>query len=162
MLRKWPRQGIPIKMSINLNGNRSGSAQLFSERGIRLGTTSEERILSAISHLGLFFHLPGLFIALLIYLFKRESSAFIAQHALQAIGFQVVVMLIGGVFGFGAMGLVFGGLILGGAAGVAGVAVFLWFTVVLLALCAAVGIYRALLGKDFTYPLVGEFIKKIG
>ena len=38
-------------------------SQLFMERGIRLNTTSEERILSAISHLGLFFHLPGLFIA---------------------------------------------------------------------------------------------------
>ena len=127
-----------------------------------MDTTSEERILSAISHLGLFFHLPGLFIALLIYLFKRERSAFIAQHALQAIGFQVVVMLIGGLFGFGALGLVFGGLIMGGAAGVVGVAVFLWFTVVLLALCAAVGIYRAMLGKDFTYPLIGELINKIG
>lgn len=137
-------------------------SQLFMERGIRLNTTSEERILSAISHLGLFFHLPGLFIALLIYFAKREHSVFIAQHALQAIGFQIVMMLLGGIFGFGAMGLVFGGLIMGGVAGVVRMAVFLWFTVVLLALCAVVGICRAMLGKDFTYPLIGEFINRIG
>jgi len=126
-----------------------------------LEATSEERILSALSHLGLFFYLPGIIVALAIYFYKREQSIFVAQHAKQAAGFQIMVVIVGAIAGFGGFGLVLGGLILGHAAGVVGVVAFFWLTVLLIALCAVVGIVRALMGKEFNYPLVGELINKI-
>lgn len=126
--------------------------------------THEEKILAVISHLGLFLNPIGIILALAIYLLKKEQSRFIAQHARQAVGFQVVVAIVGVIAGLSGFGLILGGLFYGpgpGIAGAFGIAIIFWFTIILVALCAVVGAYRALIGKDFQYPLVGDLINRI-
>ncbi|MGI6648183.1 MAG: DUF4870 domain-containing protein [Bacillota bacterium] len=127
-------------------------------------STSEDRILAAVSHLGIFLNLLGIVLALIIYLLKQEQSKFIAHHAKQAVGFQLVVVIAGAVAGFSGFGVALGSLFFGpgpGVVGIVGVAVFFWLTIVLVAICAIVGAVRALMGKDFQYPLVGELIDRI-
>ncbi|RME23341.1 MAG: DUF4870 domain-containing protein [Deltaproteobacteria bacterium] len=57
-------------------------------------TTSEERTLALVAHL-LVFIAPVLG-PLVIYLIKKDTSRFVAYHALQATVFQLIAWIIGG------------------------------------------------------------------
>lgn len=59
--------------------------------------TRDERILAALSHASIaanIFNLAGMIIATLIWLTQRERSAYVRAHALQALVYQLAVLLI--------------------------------------------------------------------
>ena len=59
--------------------------------------TRDERILAALSHASIaanIFNLAGMIITTLIWLTQRERSAYVRAHALQALVYQVAVLLI--------------------------------------------------------------------
>ncbi len=122
----------------------------------------EERLWAGAAHLS--YLAPGglgLLIAFAIYLIQRERSYFVAAHARQAIGFQLVVMVlfwilsalgaaVAGPMAFLSRGASFSSP--GFFAMVAGI-VFLVFGV--LAIIAAV---HAFTGRTYRYPVIGEWI----
>jgi uncharacterized Tic20 family protein len=59
--------------------------------------TSEERVLAALAHVGIIaniFNLIGIVGAVLIWFFQQKKSQYVASHALQALVFQVLTVVI--------------------------------------------------------------------
>jgi len=125
--------------------------------------SSEEKALAGISHLVILFGLLGIVIALVIWIWQREKSDFAADHAKQALGYQIIVRVGLSVLSLFSAGLFAGGAALGlqpsvGVAGSIGL-------VGLLSLAAVIyGIYAAVQGfsaRDFRYAVIGDFIERI-
>jgi hypothetical protein len=60
--------------------------------------THEERVLAALAHVGIVansFNLLGIIGSALIWMTQRQRSPYVAAHALQALAFQVVAVLLG-------------------------------------------------------------------
>jgi hypothetical protein len=60
--------------------------------------THEERVLAALAHVGIVansFNLLGIIGSVLIWMTQRQRSPYVAAHALQALAFQVVAVLLG-------------------------------------------------------------------
>jgi hypothetical protein len=60
--------------------------------------THEERVLAALAHVGIVansFNLLGIIGAALIWMTQRQRSPYVAAHALQALAFQVMAVLLG-------------------------------------------------------------------
>jgi uncharacterized protein len=68
-------------------------------RGALAAPGSEERNFAVLAHLGAFaiclFPLGHILAPLLVWLFKREGSAFIEEHAREALNFQISVTMYG-------------------------------------------------------------------
>lgn len=136
-------------------------------------TTSEERILAALAHGSVFLSFFGPIIPALVWTFQRRKSPYVAFHALQAIGYQMLTFWVGM------------------AAYLLFVLVFMLIAVPLMALAANnsrfemtpfilqgsmfffmfgfMGIYMlfgivgavfSLLDKDFKYPILGKWLEK--
>ncbi|ACB85163.1 DUF4870 domain-containing protein [Natranaerobius thermophilus] len=74
---------------------------------------NENNLIAGLIHLTIFLNIIGLFIASIIFVFKKEDSHFIAHHAKQAIGYQVIILLIGAIMGVSLFifGGIFGGIV---------------------------------------------------
>ncbi len=60
--------------------------------------THEERVLAALAHVGIVansFNLLGIIGSALIWMTQRQRSSYVAAHALQALAFQVIAVLLG-------------------------------------------------------------------
>ncbi len=139
-----------------------------------MNRTSEEKVLSGISHLAaVLFGLLGLVAALVIYFVYKQKSAFAAAHAKQAVGLGVVRYLVSLVFGL-LMAPLMGGLTLTGMMtsprsfgmlgagmmgliGLVGMAIFLAFLV--LGIIAAI---KGFQGDEYRYPVFGDVVARLG
>lgn len=129
-----------------------------------------ERVLAACAHLATLVSIPGLLVALGIWLVNRKRSAFVAQQARQAVLWQIltnilivvlVVLLIGS-----AIHELGGTLSTKGSAGQAdlvkllgsliGLYVVLLGALIVFWVSAILGALSALFGRSFHYPLVGR------
>lgn len=132
-------------------------------------TTSEERLLAGVAHLGLF---GGMWLVapLAIYFLKGKQSRFVGFHAVQACLWNVVAVplsMMGMFFAFG--GAFFGALFVDGhsSASAARVVVplivlagllgsgFLWIVVTIVA-----GV-KALKGEAWSIPLIGRLARSV-
>ncbi|HEY8052008.1 MAG: DUF4870 domain-containing protein [Steroidobacterales bacterium] len=112
--------------------------------------TENERTWGMLAHLsalfGLVFPLAGNVLGpLLVWLTKRDQSAFVAAHAKEALNFNITVTLAGVVCGF--LALIFIGLLLGTA---------LFIAWLVMTLVAAI---RASEGVLYQYPLSLRLVK---
>ncbi len=158
---------------------REGSAGLVSP------TTSEERTWAALAHastlLTLLFGLPtaGLsgvllvFVPLMIYLAYRDKSRFVASHAAQAFGLQVVgtvgyfVALLAGILVIGVAWLVtlilsfilIGFILIPVATLITIIVPFIWIALpFVLGGFAVVATIETASGRDYHYPYVGRWV----
>jgi uncharacterized Tic20 family protein len=112
--------------------------------------TENERTWGMLAHLsalvGLVFPLVGNILGpLLVWLTKRDQSAFVAAHAKEALNFNITVTLAGVVCGF--LALIFIGFLLGTA---------LFIAWLVMTLVAAI---RASEGVPYHYPLSLRLVK---
>lgn len=158
-------------VSANTNMEASDMAlETPSATGRGRGPGISERLLAAAAHLLMFFSLPGLLVAALIWLTQRRRSAYIAHQAREAVVWQILSNVI---FLMLVVALVITALLsLGGTVGTHGTTGQIAFTslfgsllglyIVLIVGAAffigssVLGAISALLGKHFRYPLVGR------
>ncbi len=137
-----------------------------------LEPTSDEKVMGALAY---FFGMLG---ALLVWLLQREKSRFVRFHALQALGFDLIVMVFMFVVMFCSFGVMFLGMFGTMFAGLnsspseaapllmvstMGMPFLLFLCVFPIALVLTViRLYAAvtvLLGRDFRYPWLGQRIE---
>jgi len=138
------------------------------------GTHSDDRILSAISHLF------GILVALIVWATHKEKSASVRFQAVQAIAFDVLVMVFFALFTFCLLGVMFAGMFASmfviSTAEASGDSTWPFlmlssmfpFTFLLMVpvslgvfivrLIAAISILN---GKDFRYPWLGKQVEKL-
>ncbi|MGH2515055.1 MAG: DUF4870 domain-containing protein [Ktedonobacterales bacterium] len=140
-----------------------------AERAVRKPNAGE-RVLAACAHLATLLSIPGLIVALAIWLVNRKRSPYIAQQARQAVLWQIlanalllllVVLLVGS-----AIHELGGTINTKGSAGQAdmvkllGSLVGLYVVLLGALICcwasAILGAILSLLGRSFHYPLVGR------
>jgi uncharacterized Tic20 family protein len=135
----------------------------------------EERIMAALSHGSALLPMIGIILPIIIWVTQKEKSKYVAFQALQAAGYQVL-MILAGFVGMGCYMVsifgVFGGGILatnsGRNLGIGELFMFFPFLVFGLIFCggflfiayALFGAVMALQGKDFRYLLVGSQVEK--
>lgn len=143
----------------------AGDATQRRARGPKLG----ERVLAACAHLVTLLSVPGLFIALAIWLVNRKRSTYVSAQARQAVIWQIltnVVLLLLVALLIGTAIHEFGGAVTTrGAVGQAdmmkllGSLVGLYVVLLAALICfwvsAILGALAALLGRRFHYPLIG-------
>lgn len=136
--------------------------------------TSEERLLAGLSHVSFLFFGFGPMVSGLIWSLQRRKSKYIAYHALQALGYQVlfpllsqVVILVGSIFLLLAM-VIFATVQSSAGEGTAGIGMVVtmvgygvFFGLILiwaLAYCVfgLVATVFCLMGKPFQYPWLGK------
>ena len=128
-----------------------------------------ERILAAIAHFVTIFSIPGMLLAMTIWLTQRRRSRYVAMQARQAVLWQTLghiivflsvalllltaILAIGGSDAKGVQGEIAGSSLVGSAIGLflipIGATVF-FFT------SSLVGALATLLGKKYTYPFIGR------
>lgn len=127
--------------------------------------TTEERVVAGLTHLGLLLEMAGLIINVVLYVLYRSRSSFVAKHVKQALGLQVVSLLlafaISVIFGAGAIGLGFWSP--AGALGSAALAWLLsmvvWVITLVFMVIAAV---RGFQGEEYQHPVFGSFVDRLG
>lgn len=138
------------------------------------GTTSDERLMAALSHGSVILSFFGPIVPALVWTFQRRKSPYVAFHALQAIGYQMLtfwvgmaayllVALLGAVLviplialaGNGASDFEMTPFAVQGS-------MFLFMFVFMGAylLFGIAGAVLCLLGKDFKYPILGKRLEK--
>ncbi len=135
-------------------------------------STQDERIIAALSHVSVLLPLTGILAPIIIWVTQKERSRFVAFQALQAIAFQLLIILIwfGGMACYmGSFFLTFSSVMMNsGSAGGPPLAFFLPF-VVMFGLIIAMGIFviygivGAVLtfqGQDFRYILIGAWVER--
>lgn len=129
-----------------------------------------ERVLAACAHLATLLSIPGLLIALAIWLVNRRHSAYVSAQARQAVIWQIfsnVIVLLLVALLIGAAIHEFGGAInTRGASGQAdmvkllgslvGLYVVLLAALIYFGISAILGALAALLGRRFHYPFLGR------
>ncbi|MEW6622390.1 MAG: DUF4870 domain-containing protein [Bacillota bacterium] len=122
---------------------------------------SENKILAGLSHLGIFFGFLGIIAVLVIYIIQREKSRFVAHHAKQALGYQLIIALfkqLVGLAGFSFIGFTSG--FMRGMYLWQGLSIWGLFSLVIL-IYAVVASIKAFSGESFKYVLIGDFIDRI-
>lgn len=136
-------------------------------------STQDERIIAALSHVAILLPLIGIIAPIIIWVTQKERSRFVAFQALQAIAFQLLLIVIyfGGILCYmGSFFLTFLGMMAADSMGPAGpgMGMFLPFVVffgtfLVLGIFVIYGIVAAVLtfqGKDFRYALVGRWVER--
>lgn len=128
-----------------------------------------ERILAAIAHFVTIFSIPGMLLAMVIWLTQRRRSRYVAMQARQAVLWQTVghivvflsvalllltaILAIGGSDAKGIQGEIAGSSLVGSAIGLflipIGATVFFFAS-------SIIGAFATLLGKKYTYPFIGR------
>lgn len=105
--------------------------------------TSEEKTMALLSHLLCF--VVGILAPLIIWVIKKDQSAYIDRHAKESLNFQLSVMIYGFISGI--LCLVLIGIVMLLALGV--------FTVV----CLIIASVKAASGQEYRYPLTIRLVK---
>mgnify|MGYP001765691160 FL=1 len=137
-------------------------------------TTSEERLLAALAHGSMILSFFGPIVPALVWTFQRRKSPYVAFHALQAVGYQMLTFWVGMtaylIFmllfmliamplmvladldnsGSGMTPLIFEGVIF----------LFMFGFMGVYTLFGIVGAVFSLLDKDFKYPILGKWLEK--
>ncbi len=131
--------------------------------------SSEDKVLAGLSHLAIFLNLIGILGVLIVYLVKKDESEFIAHHAKQALGYQVVIMVITWLLGIFFAAAAVGGALTGQIFEleflVPGIMI-LAFLFGLLAILITIALYgyaiyaavKAFQGEDFVYAVIGKLL----
>ena len=102
--------------------------------------TSDERTMALLSHLlTLFF---WIFPPLIIYLVKKDESAYVSQHAKESLNFQITMTLIGILLFITIIGIL-----------------LLWALALLILVLVIVATIKASENKVYRYPMTIRFIK---
>lgn len=128
--------------------------------------SSEEKILGGISHLGILFSWIGIIVALVIFVTQKDKSSFVGNHAKQALGYQICLLVLFSILSFFVAGGVMSSIIMGGpgalsfisAAGTFGIFSLLRLAIIIYAVVAA---FNAFTGKLFKYVLIGDFVDQV-
>ncbi len=131
----------------------------------------DERIIAALAHISVLLPFAGVIAPIVIWVTQKDRSRYVAFQALQAIAFQLLLIIIwmGGMACYmGSFFLTFLGAAVLSSNRVPGPAVFLPFIVffVILALMLVFiiyGIVAAVMtfqGKDFHYALIGRWVER--
>lgn len=122
---------------------------------------SEEKMLAGIAHLGILFNLAGMIGALAIFLLYKDKSSYVADHAKQALGYQITVAILSFASSLFVAGGMLGGMMLGRPT--MPVAGFSLFGILMLAIFgyAVYAAFQGFLGNRFHYMIIGEFIDRI-
>ncbi len=137
-------------------------------------SAQDERVLAALSHVSVLLPMIGILAPILIWVTQREKSRYTAFQSLQAIVFQLVLILIyfaGFACYLGSFFLVFlstgilGGFRVSGAAGLLflfpfGVILLMLVVMFLMAIYGLVGAVMTFQGKDFRYALIGQWVER--
>lgn len=136
-------------------------------------STQDERIIAALSHISILLPMIGIIAPIVIWITQKERSRFVAFQALQAIAFQLllVVMWFGGMACYmGSFFLTFFGTMARDVIGHSGppIAFFLPFVMMfgmlgVMGVFIIYGIVAAVMtfqGKDFRYFLVGKWVER--
>ncbi|MDH7578683.1 MAG: DUF4870 domain-containing protein [Bacillota bacterium] len=122
--------------------------------------TSDEKILAGVTHLGVLLSGVGIVVPLVIYLFQQGRSSFVMRHAKQALGYQVVVLLLSFLLGIIFTGGMMGGLMYGRFISLGSFGVYGLITLAFILYGIAGGI-QGFLGREFKYIWIGDFIERI-
>uniref|UniRef100_A0A7C4Q316 DUF4870 domain-containing protein n=1 Tax=Bellilinea caldifistulae TaxID=360411 RepID=A0A7C4Q316_9CHLR len=138
--------------------------------------SSDERWLAALSHAAVLFPTLGLFAPLIVWVTRREKSDFLRFQSLQALTYQVILLLVWVVLGV-LLGLLFTAISLTTAIVALYLQsqtpfiilsisefVFFAFLLVLMGLGVVLGIIAAIAclnGSHFRYPLLGGWLEKL-
>lgn len=115
--------------------------------------TSTDKLIAAAAHLSYLLGLP-IVIPALVYIWKRETSPFIAEHAKQALGCHVVVL-----GAWIALWIVFVGSM---TFGVAQLVLMLYgLGCLALLVLTVVAAMRVADGKPYRYPLIGAIVQRL-
>ncbi len=131
-----------------------------------ISTTQDDRIMAALSHVTVVLSLVGVIGPLLVYLTQKDRSRFVAFQALQAIAYQLSIVLFW-FLGFGCYMASFIVLMLGTGMndpgplvafplGILGLVLLGWFLLILYGFVAAA---QTLQGKDFRYLIIGPVLE---
>jgi uncharacterized Tic20 family protein len=138
-------------------------------------TTSNDRLLAALAHGSVILSFFGAIVPALIWAFQRRKSPYVAFHALQAAGYQMLMYWVGLavylvilLFGFLALALFSEVVPLRAANNSAEtmtlvqgfLAVSIYGYLILYFLFGIVGAVMCLLDKDFKYPILGKPLEK--
>ncbi len=131
-----------------------------------MSRSSEEKVLSGIAHLGILLNWVGAIGVLIIYLTQKDKSSFVGDHAKQALGYQVCVMLLFSILNIFNTGRVIGGMFMRGhwmfPFGV-GFSAFSFLALLNLAaiIYAVVAAVNGFSGSKFKYAVIGDYVNKI-
>ena len=136
-------------------------------------TSSEEQVSSGLSHLGILMPLYGLVLPVIIWVTQKEKSRFVAAQALQAIAYQIGVMVLWLMMVIPWMAFVIAMVVVSatsghlaepsptaffvGYFGFIAFALLFWFVVLIYGFYGA---YSAFKGRDFRYVIVGGWVKR--
>jgi uncharacterized Tic20 family protein len=135
--------------------------------------TTKERLLAALSHAGAFIPGFGIIIPALVWSLRRKKSKYISDQSAQAVAYQIgfnviyflvmlvlcILLLLAVLVGFNLMKnstrpemfvFLFDGILIGSIVLLCGV----------YAIIALVGVITCLLGKEFSYPILGKWMHK--
>lgn len=123
----------------------------------------DEKIFAALSHFSIIFQLTGIVVTVIIYALKGKESSFINLACKQALGWQVLALLVGKIIAFLTFGSFFGGIHMGfhpfssifGMISLASLS-HLFFVVL-----GIIGAIKSLNGEKYKYPLMGDFLENI-
>ncbi len=133
---------------------------------------SEDKILAGISHLGIFLNVVGFVGVLIIYLVKKEASHFVRDHAKQALGYQVIILIISWMITLIFMGGAIGGIVSGTIFNLPQIMPGFMGSMIIFGIIrgglsllifgyAVYAAIQALQGKGFKYVVIGEFVDRI-
>lgn len=127
---------------------------------------SEDKILSGIAHLGILLNWVGAIGVLIIYLTQKDKSSFVGDHAKQALGYQICVLILFSVLNIFFVGRFVGGMLMrnhwmfpfntGFSTG--GLLGLLYLAAVIYAIVASI---KAFSGDKFQYAVIGDFVDGI-
>lgn len=114
--------------------------------------TQKEKIWGAVSHLSYLSGLPIL-VPLIIFLWKRDQSPFVAEQAKQAIGMHIAtVIAIALAFGFSFATVGFGAFVAVPALTLFGILAFVF---------SIIAVIKIGQGENYHYPVFGDWIDRL-
>ncbi|MGE5674680.1 MAG: DUF4870 domain-containing protein [Mycobacterium leprae] len=127
--------------------------------------TQEEKLIGGLTHIAVLFSWWGFIANIVLYILYRPKSQFAARHVKQALGLQVVVLVIGyllaTLFGVSLLGMGVG-MHLAGVIGSVVVGLLIlglfWIGALVLVILGAIHGFQ---GKEYRHPLIGAFVEKL-
>ncbi|HSB92177.1 MAG TPA: DUF4870 domain-containing protein [Flavitalea sp.] len=105
-----------------------------------IAPTSDERTMAVLSHVLCL--VVGLFAPLIIYLLKKDESAFVAAHAKESLNFQITVTIVMGLLFISIVGIL-----------------LMWLVGVVITILVIVATLKASDNKLYRYPFTIRLIK---
>lgn len=126
---------------------------------------SEEKVLGGLSHILCLFSWIGLVANLVIFFIYKEKSAYVGRHAKQALGLQLISLVLGLVVGGASVASVFGAM----AGGHMGAAVGMGLTLALIGaalgitvlVLVIIGAVKGFTGQEYLHPVFGRAVDNI-